>query len=177
MAGQAAALGGEERQAADARLIIMRRARLLLVAVLLACGACTGDDSDGIARSVEPGKPVLNTAPPMPGDGRDVELTVRDGGLLDILTWGSGSCPYVPVEMERVSRQRVRVVMEQRSRDGAENPDCTADLSPTVATVALPDDVRYRESFRLDLEGVGPDRALGVGLGFTNAGGGGTSPD
>lgn len=142
---------------------------LMLTAVLTLSVACIGSDTDGIASSVGPGKPLLNTAPPVPGDGRDVELTVRDGGVLDILTWGSGSCPYVPADIERLASDRVRVVMEERSNSDSEV--CTAVLSPTVASVRLPDDVDYRDPFRLDLEGVGPERNLGVRLGFTNGGG------
>jgi hypothetical protein len=144
---------------------------LMLAAVLSFTTACTGSDSDGIASSVRPGKPLLNTAPPSPGDGHDVEVTVREGGVLDILTWGSGSCPHVPVDMERLADDRVRVVMEERSN--SDSDVCTADLGPTVATVQLPDDVDYRNPFRVDLVGVGPDRSLGARLGFTNGGGGG----
>ena len=140
---------------------------LLLAVVLTFSAACTGSHSDGIANSVGPGKPLMNTAPPVVGDGRDVEVTVRDGGVLDILTWGSGSCPFVPVKVERLTKERVRVVMEARSRSDGDG--CTDDLTPTVASIQLPDDVEDR--FRLDLEGVGPERSLGVGLGFTNYGG------
>jgi hypothetical protein len=151
----------------------MRRPLLipLVLGSVLALGtACTGSGSDGIATSVGPGKPLLNTAPPVPGEGHDVEITVREGGRLDILTWGSSSCPYVPVDMKRLAKDRVRVVMEKRSNSDSEV--CTADLSPTVATVELPDDVDD-ERFRLDLRGVGTERSLGAGVGFTNAGGGG----
>ena len=150
----------------------MRRPRwipLTLAAVLAFSSACTGSDSDGIASSVRPGKPLLNTTPPVPGDGEDVEITVREDGVLDIVTWGSSSCPYVPVEIKRLANDRVRVVMEQRSN--SDSDVCTDDLSPTVATVQLPDDVDER--FRLDLQGVGPERSLGARVGFTNAGGGG----
>lgn len=150
----------------------MRRLGLLplTVAAVLAFGSgCTGSDSDGIASRVGPAKPLLNTAPPVPGEGKDVEITVREGGVLDIVTWGSGSCPYVPVEIERLANDRVRVVMEERSNSDSEV--CTADLSPTVSTVQLPDDVEDR--FRLDLQGVGPERSLGARVGFTNAGAGG----
>jgi hypothetical protein len=150
----------------------MRRRALLplaLAAVLAFGSACTGSNSDGIASSVERGRPLLITAPPIPGDGKDVEITVRDGGLLDIVTWGSSSCPYVPVEIKRLASDRVRVIMEGRSNSDSEV--CTADLSPTLATVQLPDDVDER--FRLDLQGVGPERSLGARVGFTNAGAGG----
>jgi hypothetical protein len=142
---------------------------LTLAAALALGSACTGSDSDGIASSVGPGKPLLNTAPPVPGDGKDVEVTVREGGVLEIVTWGSGSCPYVPVEIERLADDRVRVIMKERSNNDSEV--CTDDLSPTVATVQLPDDVDER--FRLDLQGVGPERSLGARVGFTNAGAGG----
>jgi hypothetical protein len=142
---------------------------LTLAAVLALGSACTGNDSDGIASSVGPGAPLLITAPPMPGDGKDVEITVREGGVLDIITWGSGSCPYLPVEIERLADDRVRLVMETRSSSDSEG--CTDDLSPTVATVQLPNDVDER--FRLDLQGVGPERSLGARVGFTNAGAGG----
>jgi len=148
----------------------MRPSWLLLAVALLACGACT-DNSDGLATSVGAGKPILNTeAPvsPLPRYGRDIELAVRDGGLLDITTWGSGSCPYVPVEIERVTGKRVRVVMESRSRD--DNDVCTDDLAATRATLRLPDDVNYRDPVRLDVSGVGPDRGMSVRLGFTNNG-------
>jgi len=148
------------------RLVLMP---LALGAVLAFSTACTGSGSDGIASSVGPGKPLLNTAPPVPGDGHDLEITVRAGGLLDIVTWGSGSCPYVPVDMKRLAEDRVRVVMEKHSNSDSEV--CTADLSPTVATLQLPDDVDER--FRLDLRGVGPERSLGARVGFTNGGAGG----
>jgi hypothetical protein len=142
---------------------------LVLAAVLAFSTGCTGSDSDGIATGVEPGKPLLNTAPPVPGDGRDVEITAREGGLLDIVTWGSSSCPYVPVDAKRLAEDRVRVVMEKRSN--SDSKECTADLSPTVTTVQLPDDVDER--FRLDLRGMGPERSLGARVGFTNGGAGG----
>lgn len=149
----------------------MRRvaATAVLTLSLGLVAACSGSNPDGIATRVERGKPVLVTAPPVPVHGKDVELTVRQGGGLDILTWGSGSCPYVPVDLERLDKRRVRVVMEARSNSA--NDVCTADLAPTVATVDLPDDVNYRDSFFVHLEGVGPKRALGVRLGFTNGGG------
>jgi hypothetical protein len=147
---------------------VMRRLALMplmLAAVSTFATACTGSSRDGIASNVGPGKPLLATAPPVPGDGRDVELTVREDGVLDILTWGSGSCPYVPVEVERLSAVRVRIVMEERGQTGSGG--CTDDLAPTVATLKFPDEVKYRDPVRVDLEGVGPSRSMSARLGFT----------
>ena len=160
-----------ERLDRSVRLVSMSPlAVTVALTIVLACtGGCTGNDVDGIATSVGPGQPVLITAPPMTADGKDVELTVRQGGVLDILTWGSGSCPHVPVEVERLNDRKVRVVMEERSN--SDSDVCTTDLAPTVATVELPEDVDYRDPFFIDLEGVGPKRELGVRLGFTTGGG------
>lgn len=126
------------------------------VVLLLALSGCTGQSDDGIAVSVER---TVDLGPPFE-EGETVRARVRDGGLLEITTLGSGSCPFVPVDLDRKAKDRVEVTMKKRGGD------CTDDLSPTTATVRLPDDVEYRGPVRVDITGAGRDASLAVRLGF-----------
>jgi hypothetical protein len=137
----------------------MTRAALLCLGVVLATASCTGLDQDdnGVAVSVER---TLELGPPFE-EGETSRVRVREDGLLEIITLGSGSCPYVPIKLDRESEDRIEITMEKRGGD------CTDDLSPTTATVRLPGDVEYRDSpLRVDIDGLDRDVSLPVRLGF-----------
>ena len=137
----------------------MTRAALLCLGVILATAGCTGlgEGGDGIAVSVER---TLDLGPPFE-EGETARVQVREDALLEIITLGSGSCPYVPTDLDRKSANRIAIKMEKSGGD------CTDDLSPTTAIVRLPADVEYRDSpLRVDIDGLGRDVSLSVRLGF-----------
>jgi hypothetical protein len=141
---------------------------LLGFGLLAACTACTADEPSDIAISVRPALSATATAPPSPASGKDVEVTFQSEGILEILTWGSSTCPYVPVELETLTDRRVRVAMQQRT---AKDPKgCTKDYEPSVATLRLPAEVQSSATLRVDLIGIGPERNLAARLGHTNKG-------
>jgi len=57
---------------------------------------------------------------------------------LDLATWGSSSCPQLPVQAERTGENTLRVVL-----DDTFDPDgvCTADAAPTTARIRVDDDL------------------------------------
>jgi hypothetical protein len=138
-----------------------RRRPTAVAVLLLALTGCRGQRGDGIAVSIERS---VELEPPFE-EGETVRARIRADGLLEITTLGSGSCPYVPIDLDRKARDRIAVTMKKRGGD------CTDDLGPTSATVRLPDDVEYRDRpLRVDIDGVGREVSLAVRLGFGSDG-------
>lgn len=59
-------------------------------------------------------------------------LGVDAGGRIVVVTWGSSSCPRLPVRVGLDGTGRLQVTTA-----GATS-DCTTDLAPTTSTVAAP---------------------------------------
>lgn len=53
-----------------------------------------------------------------------------------IITWGSGSCPPVPIALAPEATDRIAVTFAPSAND-----PCTADMAPTTHEFELPDDV------------------------------------
>jgi hypothetical protein len=114
------------------RLMLVSRRRLLVVGLLpmlAACSAPTSIGSNEVRR--EPSGAVRAT------DGRGdprVSATWVERDVIVVTTWGSGSCPKRPVEIERKGDHKVKVRVRRTERAEA----CTADLGPTSNSVRLP---------------------------------------
>ena len=60
-------------------------------------------------------------------------------GALQVVTWGSGSCPNLPTSVKADGANHVRVATEEWRPPGSNG--CSADLSPTTSTVAVPEGI------------------------------------
>jgi hypothetical protein len=92
---------------------------------LPAGGPCT------IATTITRGGPP--GAPNLPAGGKPYAVVVTDLRRLELTTWGSGSCPAVPVAWSPAGTGRLAVSVST----GGGGP-CTADYGPTTSTVPLP---------------------------------------
>jgi hypothetical protein len=76
-------------------------------------------------------------------------------GRLDLVLYGSSSCPWRPVTATRVGRAAVRIGVR---RDGTSGGFCTSDLAPTGWRVTLPASLRGRDRLSVVVAGlVRPD--------------------
>jgi hypothetical protein len=55
-------------------------------------------------------------------------------GRVALATWGSSSCPYLPVRMSATGPDGLRVVLDL---PGSKRTVCTADLGPTTVRLGL----------------------------------------
>ncbi|WP_066585996.1 hypothetical protein [Cellulomonas timonensis] len=132
------------------------RAGLVGLALLGLAGCATGTgaapagdsstESSGPAASTDPAAP---TAEPIPGpttiaesfgrnDDADVAPAARDASpdRLLVTTWGSSTCPQLPVSMEWDAARTVLSVRAEFDNGQPETP-CTLDFVPTTSVVVV----------------------------------------
>jgi hypothetical protein len=111
-----------------------RMVTAILILALAGCGS-TGQTPKSIAATSYAGMPSG-----LPAD------TIRSGattavwtdGTLELVIWGSGSCPAVPVAMTATDANTVEITVDT---DYGRTP-CTADMSPTTWVLELPEEVQ-----------------------------------
>ena len=87
-------------------------------------------------------------------------------GVLDVVTWGSSSCPTIAADDATMVRGELVVTFQP----GNALDPCTADWSPTTSSVTVPDGVDDGEPIRVrvghfgtvEVEPRGPDREPGT---------------
>ncbi|MFI2754796.1 hypothetical protein ACGIF2_16495 [Cellulomonas sp. P22] len=146
------------RTSARRRAPGLRSAALVGVAVLClsACATATtagGDGSPTDAAASGSASHVDDASPPAPipspttiaesyarNDAADVAPAARDAspGRLLVTTWGSSSCPDLPVSAEWDADRTVLTVRAAFENGQAETP-CTRDYVPTTSVVAVDD--------------------------------------
>jgi hypothetical protein len=104
---------------------------LALAAAAVGCGSVSRRPPS-IAATSYPGVP---SGAPDESVRRGATLAVWTDGQLALTTWGSGSCPAVPVALTALDASTVEITV---SADYGASP-CTADLSPTTSVIDLPD--------------------------------------
>jgi hypothetical protein len=122
--------------------------RLLAGLAGLALGAACGkepESAEGRSLRPETGPLVVSVHRGLPASlGREVAEHGRPlafivgPGRLDLITWGSSSCPQLPVRAERAPEGALRLVL-----DDAVGPDgiCSADDAATTAGIRVDEDL------------------------------------
>jgi hypothetical protein len=114
---------------------------LLAAAMLLALAGCAGSPPlDPETRDGRPGDATSDPASP------ELEVVWRDDGRIDVLTWGSSSCPAVPWAATDDRPARI----ELRTSGG---DTCTADMAPTNSTIDAPDGWEQEGEVTVETEG------------------------
>lgn len=107
----------------------MKRSRGLVFlgafAVLIGLSGCTAVPSIGVADQRKPGAPEgVDIVPFTEGPA----VIAYDDGSVDVVTWGSGSCPAEATSAEKDGLEFV--VVFTTNSEGV----CTADMAPTTHT-------------------------------------------
>lgn len=125
-----------------ARVVRRLLAALVGLAVAAACGPAgpaegpPRTESGPLVVSVHRGLPA-SLGREVPEHGRPLDFIVGPGRL-DLTTWGSSSCPQLPVRAERTPEGALRVVL-----DDAVGPDgiCSADDGATTTRIRVDEDL------------------------------------
>lgn len=72
-------------------------------------------------------------------------------GTVSLTTWGSGSCPNIPIALHVASSTDVTLTMKRYSSP------CTSDLAPTTSEFSLPSGVSRTRSVSVSLDVPGRD--------------------
>ena len=75
----------------------------------------------------------------------------RRGARIYVTTYGSGSCPKLPRDVQAEGRHRV--VITTAVEPGRDATACTYDLAATTSTVALPTEVDSHGPLDVDIDG------------------------
>jgi hypothetical protein len=118
-----------------------RAAALLIVTPLLLTGCAATDPADGGDRA-SPGEApkVLGSKHGLPQGLRPADrmgrpvAAILGRGRLGLTTWGSSSCPSLPVRAEVTGSDTLRVTVRIDARPGE---PCTADLGPTTTRIGV----------------------------------------
>jgi hypothetical protein len=119
-------------------------AALAGLTVVAGCGQTPGP-AKGSPPGSETGPLVVSVHRGLPDSvGREFAVPGRPlafivgPGRLDLATWGSSSCPQLPVRAERTRENTLRVVLDDTVR-----PDdvCSADAAATTARIRVDDDL------------------------------------
>lgn len=124
----------------------MRTIGGLVIVLGLATAACAGDP---VSVSIDTYRGLPSSVPI--DDPRHVDLVatwVDRGSTFSVTTWGSSSCPPVPVRVE--GNDDVVTVTYDDNRHNV----CTADLAPTTRVLELPDGMDD-SPLRVKLAGLG----------------------
>lgn len=135
---------------------------LAIVLVAASLGVVATPASRGLPASFEP-VDVLDVSRGLPdgveADPGDTSLRayLSDDGELQLVTYGSGSCPTVPVFYDSADASALTLTLESTG-----GPACSADLAASTVTIRIPPgfdgvDVVRIESDRLTVERI--DRA------------------
>ena len=128
----------------------MTRKRLITSAALslgVLLTACAGGDQPEV---------VLSTSQEVTANAVSVSATGpaaawADDGALQLVTWGSGSCPKLPASVASDGADQVRVETTEWHPPGSNG--CTSDPSPTTSTVRVPDGVDVTGPVTVTIDG------------------------
>jgi hypothetical protein len=112
----------------------MRRVVTAILILALAGCAPTSRTPESIAATRYAGMP---SGLPSESVTMGATTAVWTDGTLELVMWGSGSCPAVPVAMTAPDASTVEITVDS---DYGASP-CTADMSPTTWVLELPEEV------------------------------------
>lgn len=114
-------------------------AGVLTACVLVVAGCAQADGGDAVAGPAQEPR-VLSVHTGLPAGlraegprARPVAAIIGPGRVA-LATWGSSSCPNLPVRMEAKGPGMLRVLLDVR---GSKRTVCTADLGPTTVRLGL----------------------------------------
>ena len=148
--------GGRVRQALT--VAIVAGVAVMLVGLLAALAGVFEGEPETIAVEVRDGRPAW-----LDVEARD-DLgmgAARVGDRLELLTYGSGSCPTLPVDLVVAAPDRIRVDLDSVLQ--GDSDVCTADIAPVTSVVVLPAEVRQAHRLHVTLtQEFNPDVTLTV---------------
>lgn len=115
--------------------------RMAIAVLILALGPVVGGCGPASKR---PESIAATSYPGLPSGAPDqsvrsgATLAVWMDGRLALTTWGSGSCPAVPVALTAPDADTVDITLSADYGASA----CTADLGPTTSVLELPEKVK-----------------------------------
>jgi hypothetical protein len=128
------------------------RARTLAFALLPAVSAvivgCGSDESRPKSIAVSTYAGVASNAPSASAGPIQSVVAGWSGRRLELTTFGSGSCPAVPVALKAVDANTVEVTIS-----GDYTGSCSTDISPTTSVVDLPDTITAQTELNVRIHG------------------------
>lgn len=134
--------------------------------VATASSSAAASSGPGVQPSFETGVPdaVISFTAGLPAGaesaaGQDDEVRRSDAGDLLVVTWGSTTCPRMPVNVTAVDLTTIDIVtgtvrVDPDSDTVSETALCTTDLGPTVSTVRLPEGAAGTGSLTVVVDGI-----------------------